>query len=75
MKALSEYRKIGRITAFALADRMTGELTDDAWIAKWIHVIGRVREGDHSMDNALRTTGAQNLNHTKITRVLEQVNR
>lgn len=54
---------------------MTGDLTDDGWIAKWVHVIGRVREGDHSMDNALRTTGAQNLNHTKITRVLEQVSR
>jgi hypothetical protein len=73
-------KKIGRIAAFALAEWMDDEKypNKQAVIAKWVGIVIRhrmVTEDGMRMRQALTTSGAQNLNSTKITKVLEQVNR
>lgn len=70
--ALKQYRKIGFVNAFLFADvfRSTDGVED-----KWVDIIGKLRDATTSagMVRALKTTGAQNLNTSKITKVLEQV--
>jgi hypothetical protein len=70
--ALKAYRKIGFVNAFHFADafRSTEGVED-----KWIAIIGQLRDAATSarMASALKTTGAQNLNITKVTKVLRQV--
>jgi hypothetical protein len=70
--ALKAYRKIGFINAFLFADvfRATEGVED-----RWIDIIGQLRDATTSagMRSALKTTGAQNLNSMKVTKVLNQV--
>lgn len=68
------YKKVGKITAFFLADWLAA-LDKDAAITKWVDIIGRVRRSEYNMLRALTTTGAQNLTAGKISQVLDQVNR
>jgi len=69
------FKKVGYMTAFFVADWLKAE-DKDATIQKWVGVIGRLRgdeEKAKDMRDALITTGAQNLNATKIAKVLKQV--
>lgn len=72
-------KKIGRIAAFALAEWMDDKYPNkQAVITKWVGIVIRHRmltEDGMRMLQQLTTSGAQNLNSTKITKVLEQVNR
>jgi hypothetical protein len=75
-KTKRTYKKIGKITAFFVADWLDRE-SEDTVIEKWVEVIGKLRgtkEEAREMNNALATKGAQNLTHTKVTKVIEQVN-
>lgn len=72
--ALKAYRKIGFVNAFFFADvlRSPNPLEVET---KWVDIIGKLRTATTSagMMSALKTKGAQNLNITKVTQVLEQV--
>lgn len=77
-KTLKKYAKNGYINAFFLADWMdTGSDGERVIILeKWVDIIGKTRSVEkNAMNSALKTTGAQNLNHEKIVQVLAQVNR
>ena len=67
------YKKVGKITAFFIADWMSALDKENA-INKWVDIIGRIRRNDSDMLRALTTTGAQNLTSGKIAQVLRQVN-
>jgi len=70
--ALKTYRKIGFVNAFLFADvfRFTDGVED-----KWVNIIGKLRDAttNAGMISALKTKGAQNLNTTKVTKVLDQI--
>ncbi len=73
------YKKIGKVNAFFLADLMTAATTAERaeCLDKWAWIVTQLRGNDkarRAMESALRTTGAQNLNTTKIENVLQQVN-
>jgi hypothetical protein len=71
-KTMKAYGKIGYINAFFLAEWF--ESPCEETMDFWVDVIGRTRGArSFSMKNALKTTGAQNLNSKKIATVLEQV--
>ena len=75
-KTKRTYKKIGKLTAFFVADWLDCE-SEDTVIEKWVKVIGKMRgtkEESREMNNALATKGAQNLTHTKVKKVIEQVN-
>ena len=77
-KTMRSYSKNGYINAFFLADWMSAatDVAREEMIEKWVDIVGKTRGANKSaMKSALKTTGAQNLNHEKIIRVLEQVNR
>jgi hypothetical protein len=46
-----------------------------AAISKWVDIIGRMRSANSSgILSALTTSGANNLNNTKVSLVIKQVN-
>lgn len=68
-------KKVGKVLAFFLDDWMRSE-DKSAILEKWVGVIGRLRSSERTnMLATLSTTGAQNLTATKISTVLEKVNR
>jgi hypothetical protein len=72
--ALKAYRKIGFVNAFFFADRFRST-NETAVEDKWVDILNRVRDARTSagMISALKTKGAQNLNITKVTQVLDQI--
>jgi hypothetical protein len=72
--ALKAYRKIGFVNAFFFADRFRAS-SESATEDKWVDILARIRDATTSagMVSALKTKGAQNLNITKVTQVLDQV--
>jgi hypothetical protein len=79
-KEHKRYKKIGFINAFFLAEWIDAsdfpEKTEI--INKWVAIIGHLYGTETSKRKimyALRATGAQNLNSSKIATVLEQVNK
>ncbi len=76
-KTMRSYSKNGYINAFFLADWMAATSDGDRndMIEKWVDIVGKTRGAEkNAMKAVLKTTGAQNLNHEKIVRVLTQVN-
>ena len=77
-KTKRQYKNIGKVTAFFFSDWFTFyEDHEDDIIKKWVGVIGKLRGSEmdaFNMKNALSTTGAQNLTHEKVKKVIEQVN-
>jgi len=70
----SPFKNVGKLSAFFIADWL-GSADSVAVITKWVSVIGRLRSASPTdMKNALSTTGAQNLTHEKIAKVIKQVN-
>ena len=79
-KDQKRYKKIGFINAFFLHEWICASdiSTKKGVIDKWVGIIGRLHgteENKKNMMSALRATGAQNLNSSKIATVLEQVNK
>lgn len=77
VNALKAYRKVGFVNAFFLADLFCPEhaASPGAIVNKWIDIVNRIRTAGTSaaMLSALKTKGAQNLNASKVSKVLEQV--
>ena len=74
-KVKKQFRKVGALSAFFLADWMKSD-NENAVIEKWVSIIGKLTVTDHyNMKCALSTTGAQNLTAAKIEKVLDQVNK
>ncbi len=76
---MRNYKKIGFLNAFFLADWMGASTTaaKSDIVAKWLGIIARLRDNEETarnMRNNLHTTGAQNLTTKKIQNVLQQVN-
>ena len=73
-KSRKSFKKIGSFSAFFLTEWMDSD-DKDATCEKWISIIGKLMGSDgKNMKMALTTSGAQNLNATKIKKVLRQVN-
>ena len=71
---LKPYRKIGFVNAFFFGDAF--KPSDEVVVeTKWVGVIAKLRDATTSagMISALKTKGAGNLNATKVSKVLEQV--
>lgn len=72
-KVKGQFKKVGRMSAFFLAEWIPAENKRDI-IEKWVNIIGRLRGPNaSSMALALASAGAQNLTAERITRVLDQV--
>lgn len=72
--------KIGFVLAFFVDDWLNAVSTDakSAVQTKWVGIIGKTRgtkEESKEMKAALKTTGANNLNATKIANTLAQLNK
>jgi hypothetical protein len=71
------YAKIGNIIAFFSHELMQSQ-NRKATMNKWVDIIARKRSGDAAvsdrMNSALKCSGAQNLNATRISGVLIKVN-
>ena len=78
-KELRKYAKTGFVNAFFFADLLLPEnaAADGAVVGRWLDIIRRLRDVGRSaaMTAAIKTTGAQNLNAIKISRVLDQIRR
>jgi len=73
-KDRKQFKKVGSFSAFFLTEWMDSDNKDDT-CDKWISIIGKLTGSDRdNMKMALTTSGAQNLNATKIKKVLRQVN-
>jgi hypothetical protein len=73
-KDRKSFKKIGSFSAFFLTEWMDSD-DKEATCEKWISIIGKLMGSDgKNMKMALTTSGAQNLNATKIKKVLRQVN-
>lgn len=76
-KDLKKYAKTGFVNAFFFADlfKLENATRGEAVFNRWLDIIRRLRDASTAsrMMLTLKTTGAQNLNAIKVSKVLRQV--
>jgi len=67
-------KKVGKVIGFFFHEWLTSD-KNPSIITKWVKIIGKLRGADKdAVSNALKTSGAQNLNLKKIEKVISQLN-